>query len=70
MKKRRGGQIGNQNAARGRKEYLNIFGQRWPIEIGNKILSYLQRAGLTQKQYLEAHVQRDILSEQDNRNSV
>ncbi len=68
MKKRkRGGQPENQNAAgkRGRKEYLNIFGQRWPVDAGNKILSYLERTGRTQKGFLSMCIEKYILSEED-----
>ncbi len=63
-KRKRGAPVGNQNAAgkRGRKEYLNIFGQRWPVPIGKKILSYLERSGLTQKDFLEKVIADYILS--------
>lgn len=57
MKKPRGAQKGNKNAAkppeqRRRKAYLIIWGQRWPVEVGEKIKAYLNRHGKTQKQFL------------------
>jgi hypothetical protein len=71
-KRKRGGQPGNQNAAgkRGRKEYRQIFGQRWSIEVGKKILAYLKRTGQSQKQYLDKQVERDILNEEDGQGDV
>lgn len=65
-KETRGAPKGNRNAAgkRGRKEYIPIFGQRWPVDVGQKILTYLERAGLSQKGYIDKQVQRDILNDE------
>ena len=53
MKRPRGAQKGNQNAAKStRKRYVPVFGQRWPVEVGKKIKAYLERHGKTQKQFL------------------
>jgi len=67
MKKKqeiRGAPKGNKNAAgmRGRKQYIQVFGQRWDVLTGEQILSYLERTGQSQKQYLSRCIERDILS--------
>ncbi len=63
-KRKRGAPVGNQNAAgkRGRKEYIQVFGQRWNVEMGSLIKSYLERSGLTQKAFLEKVIADYILS--------
>jgi len=67
MKKKeetRGAPKGNQNAKKERrKEYVQVFGQRWSIEEGNRILSYLEREKLTQKAFLVKVVSEYILSD-------
>ncbi len=67
MKNKRGGQKGNKNAVgagrpKGRKEYIQVFGQRWSVEMGHTIKSYLERSGLTQKAFLEKVIADYILS--------
>ena len=68
MKKPRGAQKGNKNAAklpeqRRRKAYLILWGQRWPVEVGEKIKAYLDRHGKTQKQFLYGIVEEKITNE-------
>lgn len=68
MKRPRGAQKGNQNAAkppeqRRRRPYLIIWGQRWPVETGEKILAYLKRQGKTQKQFLIEIVEEKMTTE-------
>lgn len=65
MKKSRGAQKGNKNAAkppeqRRRRPYVIIWGQRWPVETGERILAYLKRQGKTQKQFLSEIVEEKI----------
>ncbi len=70
-KETRGAPKGNRNAVghgrpkdsrRGRKEYVQVFGQRWNVEMGSLIKSYLERTGLTQKAFLEKVIADYILS--------
>lgn len=68
MKKPRGAQKGNQNAAkppeqRRRRSYVIIWGQRWPVDVGEKIKAYLKRHGKTQKQFLCDIVEEKITTE-------
>ena len=64
MKRSRGAQKGNQNAAKPtRKRYVSVFGQRWPVDVGEKIIAYLKRQGKTQKQFLDDIVEEKITTE-------
>ena len=64
MKKPRGARKGNRNAAKpGRKQYIQVFGQRWTVETGEKIMAYLEQQGETQKQFLCDIVEEKILTE-------
>jgi predicted DNA-binding protein len=64
MMKKRGAQKGNQNAVKpGRKQYVQVFGQRWPVEVGEKIKAYLERHGKSQKQFLSEVVEEKITTE-------
>lgn len=59
--KTRGAQKGNKNATKPEhRQYIQIFGQRWPAQIGEKILAYLKRQGKTQKQFLDEVVEEKI----------
>lgn len=61
-KETRGAPKGNQNAKKEtHKQYVHVFGQRWDVDTGKKILAYLEQEGLTQKQYLSQKVENDIL---------
>ncbi len=64
-KETRGAPEGNQNAAgkRGTKEYIIIFGQRWAVDTGNKILTGLKRMSKTQKEYIDVQIKKDFLNE-------
>ena len=68
MKHTRGAQKGNKNAAkppeqRRRRPYIIIWGQRWPVEVGEKIKAYLERHGKTQKQFLNDIVEEKITTD-------
>jgi hypothetical protein len=68
MKKTRGAQKGNQNAAkppeqRRRRPYVIIWGQRWPVEVGEKIKADLKRHWKTQKQFISEIVEEKITTE-------
>ena len=61
---KRGAQKGNKNAVKPEhKQYIQVFGQRWPVDIGEKIKAYLERQGKTQKQFLSDIVEEKIKTE-------
>ncbi len=43
-------------------DHNQVFGQRWSVEMGHMIKSYLERSGLTQKAFLEKVIADYILS--------
>ena len=64
MKKTRGAQKGNKNTIKPEhRQYIQVFGQRWPVETGERILAYLKRHGKTQKQFLSEIVEEKITTE-------
>jgi len=74
-KRKRGAPKGNQNAKknpedRRRKQYIQVFGQRWDVNTGNQILSYLKRLGLTQKAFLVKVISEYILNKSDRGSDV